>query len=142
MIQGIFEIQLVTAQYERMAGFYRDVLGLAKLFSDDDRGRMHFALGTGQLILAQEHGEHVLPDWPGVPPRMYTDDDETVSGPLQHGPVHYAFHVDDDQWAALESRIKSNNDVEVRGPMTWGTGYQSLYFKDPDGNCVELIREL
>lgn len=141
MVQGIFEIQLVTPQYEHMVEFYRSIIGLAELFSDDDRGRIHLALGTGQLILAREHGEDVIADWPGVPPRMYTDEDETVSGPVQHGPVHYAFHVDDDQWEVIRARIETDESVEARGPITWGAGYHSLYFKDPDGNCVELICE-
>jgi catechol-2,3-dioxygenase len=141
VVQGIFEIQLVTASLEAMVAFYREVVGLRELFSDDRRGRTHLGLGTGQLILARENGEQVLAQWPGVPPRMYAGDEETVLGPRCHGPVHYAFHVDDRQWAHAVGRIAGDDSVPTRGPLQWGAGFQSLYFLDPDGNCAELICE-
>lgn len=142
VVQGIFEIQLVTGQHDAMVHFYREVVGLEKLFSDERRGRVHLGLGTGQLILAREHGEDVFAEWPGVPPRIYTEVDETVSGPLRHGPVHYAFHVDELQWSCITERLTGLGSIELRGPLSWGAGFQSLYFRDPDGNCVELICEV
>lgn len=139
VVQGIFEIQLVTRQHEQMVGFYRDLIGLAVTIDDPERGRTHFGLASGQLILAREHGEQVLADWPGVPPHIYAPEDRPVAGPVSHGPVHYAFDVDVAQWEAICERLERFEGVEQRGPLTWGSGFQSLYFKDPDGNVVELI---
>lgn len=165
MVRGIFEIQLVTGQLAPMERFYRTVVGLPELFRDDGRGRVHLGLGTGQLILAEAGGEEVLADWPGVPPRIYRAEDTPVAGPRGHGPLHFAFHVDDEEWCRIGSALAGEGDAEAaagggegeavtgaggdttassvtRGPLVWGSGMQSLYFRDPDGNCVELICEV
>ncbi len=49
---GMFEVQLVVGDLEGMAAFYRDSLELQVSLEDPDRGRTHFRLGRGQLILA------------------------------------------------------------------------------------------
>src|SRR3712207_7260413 len=44
----------VVSRWQEMVDFYGDVLGLSVIVSDERRGRVHFGLGTGQLILARE----------------------------------------------------------------------------------------
>ena len=137
---GLFEIQLVTDDHEAMVGFYRDVIGLQVIVESAGRGRVHLRVGQGQLILARAGAEQVLPEWPGVPPRMYGADEPTIPGPGRHGAIHYAFHVNDGQWAGIRARLEDCEQVACRGPITWGAGFESLYFRDPDGNVAELIR--
>lgn len=141
-IGGVFELQLVTPQYEAMLGFYADVLGLEPMFTDERRRRTHFELGAGQLIVAEEGAEQVLPGWPGVPPSLHSESDETVAGPRAHGPVHYALHTGEEQWLEACRTLEADAGAEWRGPQRWGEQYGSLYLRDPDGNVVELICSL
>lgn len=55
------------------------------------------------------------------------------------GPGHIALDVPDA--AALErwSRHLAEAGVEVERELTWPSGGRSLYFRDPDGNSIELI---
>ncbi|MBI4409850.1 MAG: VOC family protein [Gemmatimonadetes bacterium] len=55
------------------------------------------------------------------------------------GPAHLAFDVPDD--AALEAwrRHLEHAGVAIERELSWPRGGRSLYFRDPDGNSIELI---
>jgi len=55
------------------------------------------------------------------------------------GPGHVAFDVPDD--AALEAwrRHLERAGVPIEAEIAWPRGGRSLYFRDPDGNAIELI---
>ena len=58
---GVFEVQLVTGQLDRLVEFYRDVLRLDVTVRGLERGRVHFGLARGQLILARAWVSHQFP---------------------------------------------------------------------------------
>ena len=135
---GIFEVQLVTRQLDRLAEFYRDVLELDVTVWDLERGRVHFGLARGQLIVAGAEGEEAAPAWPGLPPPLLVGTDERGPTPAVHGPVHFALEVPRARLFEEAERLRREG-LDVRGPFRWPDGYQSVYFHDPDGNVVELI---
>lgn len=136
--RGIFEVQLVTADVERLAQFYGGVLRLQETVADHQRGRVHFGLGRGQLILARDESEQGSPHWPGLPPPLLGTADVRAPTPLVHGAVHFALEVTRRQLFTEASRLEREG-LDVRGPFRWPDGFLSVYFHDPDGNVVELI---
>lgn len=135
---GMFELQLVTDDVDRLARFYGEVVGLRQTVDDRDRGRAHFALDRGQLILARTRGEDASPAWPGLPPPLLTEADATGPTPEPHGPVHFALDVSGGRLVEEGERLRREG-LDVRGPFRWPDGYRSTYFRDPDLNVVELI---
>jgi catechol 2,3-dioxygenase-like lactoylglutathione lyase family enzyme len=57
-------ISLDTADPERLAEFYRRLLGLERFLEDDDYVALR---GAGILLTAQRVEGHVPPDWPAGP---------------------------------------------------------------------------
>lgn len=135
---GLFEIQLVSDQLDRLVEFYEGVVGLRTIVDDRERGRVHFALTDGQLILARALSEQASPVWPGLPPPLLVTADERGPTPRRHDPVHFALGVSGAELVAEGERLRREG-LDVRGPFRWPDGYRSTYFHDPDGNVVELI---
>ena len=134
----LFELQLVTERLPELRHFYEAVVGLAPTVQDTRRGRVHFRLGEGQLILARADAEEALPAWPGVPPQLYEPGEPTARGPAVHGALHFAFHCDREAREEVLRRLRAAGRP-VRGPVHWPGGTESWYTLDPDGNCMELI---
>jgi catechol 2,3-dioxygenase-like lactoylglutathione lyase family enzyme len=135
---GMFEVQLVADDLDAAVAFYRDRLGLEVSLEDATRGRTHFRLGRGQLILARAGGEQASPDWPGLPPPLVARTDRQGPTPERHGPVHFAVEVELEELLAAESRLRADG-LDVRGPFRWPGGRLSIYLRDPEGNVAELI---
>lgn len=136
---GVFEVQLVTRDLVAMTAFYRDALGLPVSLEDPDRGRTHFRVGGGQLILALVESEGgASPDWPGLPPPLLGAGDRRGATPLAHGPIHFAIEVEPTELVASGERLRAAGH-DVRGPFRWPGGRRSIYLRDPDGNVTELI---
>jgi catechol-2,3-dioxygenase len=134
----MFEVQLVVEGLDAVAAFYRDAVGLEISLEDPDRGRTHFRLGRGQLILARAGGELAAPDWPGLPPPLLLDSDRRGPTPERHGPVHFAIEVELPALLAADQRLRTAGH-DVRGPFRWPGGRMSIYARDPEGNVAELI---
>lgn len=135
---GLFEIQLVAMDLEPLACFYRETVGLEISIWDIARGRVHFRLGRGQLILAQAESEPASPGWPGLPPPLLIKADPHGPTPIRHGPVHFAIEVPPGRLVGEGERLRAEGR-DVRGPFRWPDGFRSIYFRDPEGNVVELI---
>lgn len=132
-VTGILETALYTGDLERLAAFYRDVLGFRELMRED--GRL-IALAVGKsrqvLLLFAEGKSTKGVDTPGG----------HIIGHDGHGPLHLCFSIAPetlDDWQAhlatqgvmVESIVQVPGDADRRG----GT---SVYFRDPDGHAVEF----
>lgn len=138
-VVGMFEVQLVVTELETMTAFYRDRLGLPVSLDDPARGRTHFRLGRGQLILATVDAEpDASPEWPGLPPPLLASADRRGATPPAHGPIHFALEVPENELVGAGERLRAAG-LDVRGPFRWPGGQRSVYFHDPEGNVVELI---
>lgn len=136
---GMFEVQLVTRDLGAMTAFYRDALGLSVSLEDPLRGRTHFRVGGGQLILALVESEAgASPDWPGLPPPLLVAGDRRGPTPAAHGPIHFAIEIEPNELVASGERLRAAGH-DVRGPFRWPGGRRSIYLRDPEGNVAELI---
>ena len=55
------------------------------------------------------------------------------------GQGHVALDVPDDEALEAWRRQLERADVEVEAEVEWPAGMRSLYFRDPEGNSIELI---
>lgn len=124
---AILETVLYSDDLPRAAAFYETVLGLVAIFADerlrafDVAGRNVLLIFRRGTALAPVH----LPSAGTIPPHDGS------------GPLHLAFAVaaaDLDAWA---DRLAAHG-VAVESTMDWPRGGRSIYFRDPDGHCLEL----
>jgi catechol 2,3-dioxygenase-like lactoylglutathione lyase family enzyme len=105
--------------------FYRDVLGLEKISSLEDRG-VAFRCGA-TVLLVFDPARTRVPD-AGVPPHG------------SNGEGHIAFvidDIDDSEFELWKSRLMDRG-VAIEAEVEWPSGGRSLYFRDPAGNVIEL----
>jgi catechol 2,3-dioxygenase-like lactoylglutathione lyase family enzyme len=121
--RGVHHVALLCTDVERTIQFYQGLLEfpLTAVFENRDyKGSTHFFFDIG-------HGNAIaFFDFPGLDLGAYQE----VLGGLHH----LALSMEPTQW----ERIKTKLD-------TAGVAYQqiggSLYFRDPDGTRLELIRD-
>jgi len=65
----------------------------------------------------------------------------TVGGPIpphgSHGPQHAAFSSEEQELAAWRLRL-ADAKIAIESEVKWARGGTSIYFRDPDGNLLEL----
>jgi catechol 2,3-dioxygenase-like lactoylglutathione lyase family enzyme len=121
--RGVHHVALLCADVERTVQFYQGLLEfpLTDMFENRDyRGSTHFFfdIGNGNTI--------AFFDFPGLDLGAYSE----VLGGLHH----LALSMEPAQWERIKAKLAAA-----------GVGYQqissSLYFRDPDGTRLELLRE-
>lgn len=123
---SVLETALYVEDLERAADFYERIMGLELLYVDD-RLRS-YNVNDRSVLLLFIRGGTVEPVQTGgglIPPHDGA------------GRLHMAFavtHAALPEWAAhLEA-----SGIQIEGTSNWKRGGQSLYFRDPDGNLLEV----
>jgi catechol 2,3-dioxygenase-like lactoylglutathione lyase family enzyme len=109
---------LVSEQPERLADFYRDVLGLPLAEEQHDETALHWACELGDVHFAI----HPVEDYPGEPTAT--------------GAVKLAFMTFD--LARLVEWLATLGVPLCYPPTDLGTQSRMTAIRDPDGNLVEL----
>jgi catechol 2,3-dioxygenase-like lactoylglutathione lyase family enzyme len=122
-ILAVVETCLYGSDLVAMEDFYVRVLGLNVFAKDPDR-HVFFRVGDASMLLLFKPEATLVP---GVFPSHGA-----------RGPGHAAFGIPADQRDAWRARLESLG-VSIEMEYTWPHGGQSLYFRDPAGNSVELI---
>lgn len=125
-INGLLETGFSTTDLERARSFYRDLMGFEPMH-EDERGTMYALPGDQVLLVVRED---------------LADEVHSVSGqeiPPWGGPgtVHIAFAVDGDQIEPWVEHLEAAG-VTIDSRVSWDRGGESIYFKDPDGNLLEM----
>lgn len=125
-LTSVLETALYVDDLARARAFYETVLGL-KLLRADQR-MCAFDVGGRSVLLLFVRGASnetmVLPSGT-IPPHD------------GHGPLHMAFAIAAEDLTAWEQTLAAHA-VVIEGQVTWPRGGRSLYFRDPDGHCLEL----
>ena len=122
--RGLHHLALISSNVERTIAFYQGMLEfpLTELFENRDyRGSTHFFfdIGNGNLL--------AFFDFPGLDLGTY--------GELLGGLHHIAISVAPDRWDHLRAKL------EAEGVETQHVSGSSLYFRGPDGERLELIKD-
>ncbi|MCC6612484.1 MAG: VOC family protein [Anaerolineae bacterium] len=121
-------VALVSADYERLAAFYRDGLGLdpAELWKNADEGAVIFELGRATLeVFDEAHGDTV---------------DEIETGQRLGARIRFALRVPDLD-AAL-SRALAWGATQVHEPVITPWRHYNVRLQAPDGMQITLFQVL
>lgn len=118
----ILETCLYVDDLRAAGDFYSRVLGL-EVFSRVEGRHVFFRCGSTVFLLFN-------PD-----ATQHPSGDVPTHG--AHGPGHVAFAIKSEEVAAWREQLQQHG-VAIEAEVTWPSSGQSLYFRDPAGNSVEL----
>jgi catechol 2,3-dioxygenase-like lactoylglutathione lyase family enzyme len=124
---GVLETSLYVADLDQALAFYDRVFGF-ELFVQDER---MIALGVpgGQVLLLFLRGatntSAPAPNNGVIPAHGGT------------GALHVCFSIPFGELSAWETHLAGQN-VTVESRVRWPRGGTSVYFRDPDGNSIEI----
>jgi len=126
-LDGVVETSLYVDDVGRASAFYRALFGFEVMIEDPRFAALSVA--AKQVLLLFKTGSSTSAiEIPGgtIPPHDGS------------GQMHLAFSIPAAALPAWEERLAAQ-DVVVESKVAWPRGGHSLYFRDPDGNLVELI---
>jgi catechol 2,3-dioxygenase-like lactoylglutathione lyase family enzyme len=118
-----------------MKDFYIDILGLEFVSEEKDR---HVFLKAGQSMLLIFNPNKTL---------ATTDVGNGNSNATQlptHGAfappsiIHFALEIEKQNYDNAKHML-NEKDIKIEKEVTWEKGTNSMYFRDPVGNLVEII---
>ncbi len=127
---GLRHLALNVRDLPAMRRFYVDLLGFAVEW-EPDSDNIYLSSGVDNLALhrSPEDGHA------GLPPRA-VGDQRAGPGALDHLGLIVRSADDVDRWAAF---LEGNGVTLSAKPKTHRDGARSCYFRDPDGNSVQII---
>jgi len=120
--QSILETCLYVTDLDAAEHFYRHILGLEL---DSRQPGRHLFLRVKDHMFLLFRAEESEREQGGFPPHG------------ARGPGHVAFACRDDEIQQWQAHLQQHG-VVVEHVQTWPGGAQSIYFRDPAGNSVEL----
>lgn len=123
---SILETALYVDDLDRASAFYEGVIGLSVLHAD---ARMRaYDVNKRSVLLLFVRGattEPVQTDGGLIPPHNAS------------GRIHLAFAITPGELDAWRAQL-ARHGIAIEGTSDWRRGGHSLYFRDPDGNLLEL----
>jgi len=118
---GILEASLYVDDIERADAFYSNVLRLCRIRKKVER-EVAYRLGETVLLLFRPQATGIQTDLPAH---------------AAEGTGHLALRICDHEVDAWRAHLQ-NCGVNIEKEKQWKRGGVSIYFRDPDGNCVEV----
>ncbi|MGB0037003.1 MAG: VOC family protein [Candidatus Acidiferrales bacterium] len=120
--QAVLESSLYVKDLDRAVAFYRHVLGL-RLIDEFQEGRgAAFMVGPTILLLFEAAKTRAKQHFPSHG---------------AEGQGHVAFRVEPSELEDWRRRLKEHK-VAIEKELAFGDQPPSIYFRDPDGNLLEL----
>jgi catechol 2,3-dioxygenase-like lactoylglutathione lyase family enzyme len=124
MFTKIVETCVYFPDLDKMKEFYQEKLGL-ELLSEKENRHLFFRVGESMLLVFN--------------PKVTMNEKDAFHGGLSPPTmIHFAFQVDKNDFRLAKQNILNKN-IRVEKEITWSNGAQSVYFRDPAGNLVEII---
>jgi catechol 2,3-dioxygenase-like lactoylglutathione lyase family enzyme len=126
-LSGVLETALVVEDVARATRFYRELFGFEVMAQSDRLCSLN--VKPAQVLLLFRRGGSL-------------DDIQLPGGVLPggmdaQGRGHMAFAIAAEQLEAWRRWLEQNT-VAIESTVQWERGGTSLYFRDPDGNLLEL----
>ena len=127
-IRGIVETCINVSDKTRARRFYEFLFGFEAMAQDEAERFCAYPLGSDVLLLFAEGSSSnpVAVSGGVIPPHA------TV------GAGHFAFAVSREELETWRV-VLPERGVAIESEVHWERGGSSLYFRDPDGNLVELV---
>lgn len=122
LLTSVLETCLYVDDLDRAEQFYRTVLGL-QLESRQEGRHVFFHCGQQMLLLFN--------------PLASRESSDGFPGHGAFGPGHLAFAARQADLPAWSEHLERHG-VAIEKRLTWPGGGESLYFRDPAGNSLEL----
>ncbi len=122
-VNGILETSLYVESAARSAEFYQRVFGFEVIDFDGER----LDDGTRLCVMAAGDRDVLLLFKRGGTPGTDAD-----------GSIHIAFGISRSELAAWREWL-ANEGIPIEDEKTWKYGGEALYFRDPDGNLLEVV---
>ncbi|MGH7494048.1 MAG: VOC family protein [bacterium] len=126
-VKGVLETALYVEDLERAAKFYSLILKFEKLLSTEKYCALSVA--GRQILMLFKKGA-------SLQPAVVTGG--AIPATDGQGNLHLAFAIGMSEVEEWESWLHLNG-VTIESKVNWKRGGHSLYFRDPDRNCIELI---
>ncbi|MCI5077622.1 VOC family protein [Oricola sp.] len=123
---GILETALYVADLDAAERFYGEVIGLERIARVEGR-HVFFACGKGVLLLFNPERTAEPPSNPAMP----------VPTHGVTGPGHACFKAAPEAMDAWRGHLETAG-VAIEADFRWPNGARSIYFRDPDGNSLEI----
>jgi catechol 2,3-dioxygenase-like lactoylglutathione lyase family enzyme len=123
---GIIETALYVEDMDRASQFYENILGLRRI-AGDDRLRA-YSVADRDVLLLFKRGATAQPV--RIPAGLIPPHDGS-------GQNHFALAISATELGAWEKQL-SGHSIEIESRVHWPLGGTSIYFRDPDGNLLEL----
>ncbi len=123
-IKGIKETCLYIHDLPAAKEFYHGLLGFPVIHFEKGK---HIFFRTGASVLLC----------------FNPDDSRTKSSPPPHfaeGNQHLAFEVNAGDYEKVKQSILQKG-IRIIDTLVWGSGQESFYFNDPEGNVLEIVPE-
>ena len=121
-LDGVHHIGVNVSNLDRAESFYTNVLGF-KVIDRYQEEISHSMLDTGTTKI------HLFES-------TDLEFDDAITRLSEDGYSHMAFGTNRKQFPQVMEELKQHN-VPFRGPLILGKG-ESIHFKDPDGNHLEI----
>jgi len=123
---GILEAAVYARDLDAAEGFYGGLLGLTRIARVGNR-HVFYRVGPTILLVFNPNETKKLPNNPALP----------VPPHGARGPGHVCFAADGREIKVWREDLE-NAGVTIEADFRWPNGARSIYFRDPDGNSVEI----
>jgi catechol 2,3-dioxygenase-like lactoylglutathione lyase family enzyme len=128
-VDRVLETALYVEHMGRAVEFYGRVFGFAVLAKSAEPDRLTaLDIGKTQVLLLCKKGASV---------RAVAAPGGAIPPCDGSGNSHLAFPIEASSFEDWKKRL-AENGVAIESTVRWDRGGQSLYFRDPDGNLLEL----
>jgi catechol-2,3-dioxygenase len=117
-----------------MKDFYVNILGLDFVSEEEDR---YVFLKAGQSMLLIFNPNKTLAD-ADVINRSSTTQLPAHGAFAPPSIIHFALEIEKQDYDSAKQILKKKN-IKIENEVTWDKGSNSIYFRDPAGNLVEII---